>query len=560
MAKKAYIGVGGVARKIKKGYVGVHTVPQAEYAVLAYIESTGTQYIDLNIVPTNHTFEIQYDSGAYNNDEKLFGTEAGYLYYAFTLYSNKYYWGLNGSQTSGGTWSAGKKTLLYNSGSNYGVIQDGVTLGSGSKIASNGQSLCLFKRVTTEGVFFQGLTYYCKLTEKSTNNVVRDCIPVKRLFDNAVGLYDKVEKKFYANAGTGVLIAGAETGEYIYDIPAEGSFARKIKKAYIGVGGVARPFWGEAEAWALYGSLPERSGSVGYECADSNGTYAIFFSGANAPQDCGAYDKSLTLHHPQSVPNVGIGNSGSSASVGSYVLLASGDAATVYGYDSDLTLVVPTARSISADFLCGASGGHHAIFGGGLVNWSTTQDAVNAYDADLVRTVTTLSITTNNFAGGGSRVGGYGFIAGGDHAYDDRSNHIDLFSSDMTRQTAYMSSPRHSIFAVSDGERALIAGGNNNSRNDVATVDTIDADLVRGNAPGLFSAKSGLTGGCMEGLYLILGGGSNVAEMYDRNLVHTQAESLPSEMSTVYSAACIGDYLVAGYNNSGVKTCAYVLN
>lgn len=178
------------------------------YKRLEYIQSTGTQYIDLNIVPTNHTFEIQYDSGSYNNDEKLFGTEAGYQYYAFTLYSNKYYWGLNGSQTSGGTWSAGKKTLLYNSGSNYGVIQDGVTLGSGSKIAANGQSLCLFKRVTTEGVFFQGLTYYCKLTEKSTNNVVRDCIPVKRLFDNAVGLYDKVEKKFYANAGTGTFTAG----------------------------------------------------------------------------------------------------------------------------------------------------------------------------------------------------------------------------------------------------------------------------------------------------------------------------------------------------------------
>ena len=200
-----------------------YVVPDG-YTQLEYIESTGTQYIDLNIVPTNHTFEIQYDSGSYNNDEKLFGTEAGYQYYSFTLYSNKYFWGLNGSQTSGGTWSAGKKTLLYNSGSNYGVIQDGVTLGSGSIIAANGQSLCLFKRVSTEGVFFQGLTYYCKLTEKSTNNVVRDCIPVKRLSDNAVGLYDKVENKFYANAGTGEFTAGPEVPQTI-----DGFLIDKIK-------------------------------------------------------------------------------------------------------------------------------------------------------------------------------------------------------------------------------------------------------------------------------------------------------------------------------------------
>lgn len=42
MAKGAYIGVDGVARKVKKGYVGVSD----SYTILDYIQSSGTQYID----------------------------------------------------------------------------------------------------------------------------------------------------------------------------------------------------------------------------------------------------------------------------------------------------------------------------------------------------------------------------------------------------------------------------------------------------------------------------------------------------------------------------------
>ena len=53
MAKKAYIGVDGVARKVKNGYIGVHqdeVIQVAKgYTKLEYIQSTGTQYINTEL-------------------------------------------------------------------------------------------------------------------------------------------------------------------------------------------------------------------------------------------------------------------------------------------------------------------------------------------------------------------------------------------------------------------------------------------------------------------------------------------------------------------------------
>ena len=40
------------------------------------------------------------------------------------------------------------------------------------------------------------------------DNLIRDMTPVKRNYDGAIGMYDAVNKKFYANAGTGTFIGG----------------------------------------------------------------------------------------------------------------------------------------------------------------------------------------------------------------------------------------------------------------------------------------------------------------------------------------------------------------
>lgn len=176
-----------------------------EYQQVEYIQSTGTQYIDTGIVPSNHMVEVKYDSETYNNDEHVFGTTANALYFHFTLYGNKYYWGLSGKEASGGAWSTGVKTLLYNYGDNHEVILDGVTLGSGSNISST-KNLTLCRRVNTN---FKGKYYYFKVTDRSTGLLVRNMIPCYRKADGEVGMYDIVSKQFFVNSGTGEFSYGS---------------------------------------------------------------------------------------------------------------------------------------------------------------------------------------------------------------------------------------------------------------------------------------------------------------------------------------------------------------
>lgn len=55
-----------------------------------------------------------------------------------------------------------------------------------------------------------GNVYYFKIYDDDV--LVRDYVPVKRISDGAIGLYDKVNKLFYGNDGTGTFGAGPEVG------------------------------------------------------------------------------------------------------------------------------------------------------------------------------------------------------------------------------------------------------------------------------------------------------------------------------------------------------------
>ena len=177
-------------------------VQQAAYdAEVEYLQFTGTQYIDTLIQPTNHFTEVKYYVPIYVNDGHILGTSSGYLYYHFTEYNSggqRYFWGRNGSEGSGGSWSSTIHVLEMNKGSNYSVVLDGTTLGSGYQIYS-GNNLWIGRRDTTTN--FQGYIYYCQITDKSTNQLVRDFIPVR--VGNIGYLYDKVTGTLFGNQGTG---------------------------------------------------------------------------------------------------------------------------------------------------------------------------------------------------------------------------------------------------------------------------------------------------------------------------------------------------------------------
>lgn len=196
-------------------YTDIIQVPIG-YTGLDYVQLANSAYIDLGIAPSNHYLYLDATDVSYTNDKHWFGTSNGPNFYSFTTYSNKYYWGRNGSEANSGSWFAGRHILKYNEGSNYNVILDGSTLGSGSQISASNNLLLGNRGGTANANNFR--IHYLKLIDKSTGNAVREMIPVKRSSDDALGLYDVVNDVFYTKSGSGSLTAGDETSIVCGDI------------------------------------------------------------------------------------------------------------------------------------------------------------------------------------------------------------------------------------------------------------------------------------------------------------------------------------------------------
>lgn len=219
-------------------YVGV----KDEYKVLDYIQSSGTQYIDFGFPITTKTFKVQmqamYFSSSTNEQPLISIWTSSYNYWnVFVNASNQmsFYYNahLNGSTISFnsvlnlefGTDEYG--TYGY-AGKRWVSVNGSVSSTSTSLLNTNNTTLKLFTRGDLNGKT-SGRVYYVK--QYNGTSLVHDIVPVKRVSDGLVGMYDKTTKKFHKNSGTGVFTYGAETGETING----DSVSRKVKSAYISV-------------------------------------------------------------------------------------------------------------------------------------------------------------------------------------------------------------------------------------------------------------------------------------------------------------------------------------
>lgn len=190
------------------------------YTPLKYIESTGTQYIDTGYKPNTNT---KIEIGAYTtdttNDKPLFGVRKSNGVDGFLCWFNPQV-----AEQPG--FAVGSMSNTYTS---YGIatgVRYDVTL-SNSLFTMNELSypfdaqtftssynlylLALNKADVLDDRLFYGRLYYTRIYESDV--LVRDYVPVKRVSDGAIGLYDRVSQTFYANAGTGKFIAGPEVPE-----------------------------------------------------------------------------------------------------------------------------------------------------------------------------------------------------------------------------------------------------------------------------------------------------------------------------------------------------------
>ena len=197
------------------------------YIPLAYIKSTGTQYIDLEIKPSDDMeFEIEYQSLA-ARATKLFGCEVNSrsLFDAYNVGKAGAtirvfaHGGVNGGSPTEITTIAGQKNILklVIKNGNYSVYVNGELVAT-SPAAGVVPNLNIFlfasNRNGSPDGYGSQIVYGCRV--KKSSEFVGYFKPY--LNDNGeAGMYNTVSRKFHKNLGTGEFIAGYGIDSYVHD-------------------------------------------------------------------------------------------------------------------------------------------------------------------------------------------------------------------------------------------------------------------------------------------------------------------------------------------------------
>lgn len=650
MAKKAYIGVENFTpRELPNGYTQVE-----------YIESSGTQYIDTGFKPKGTT-KIICDFQMVNQgteQQGVFGSRPG-ASGRFTVFTGDSTGALQVDYDTYGALAEETSTIsglnLNNRNTievNNSLIINKNTVKTVSAVSfTSTYNLFLFanNNVGTAQLPGSMKLYSFKIYDNGT--LIRDFVPCIK-DDETVGLYDLVNGGFYQNAGTGTFSAGSVHGsfarkikkgyvgvkqassytlesngtrdftdgsvsvtsfstyqinsngtltpgdpttttldelwqyiesgakdlyfyftgessitecyelydyglgnrtEYVYSVnvyTVTGSnfvqVAHKIKKAYIGVGGVARPCWAGGTI-TKYGTIDATSDKIENSAGASNGDYAIFAGGriytatGNGTQTDSvfAYSKSLTLSKPDVLYTAVMDLS--ATNVGDYAVFAGGQLATttdykryVTAYDKSLTRTFPSTLYNNACRMSAANaGGNYAVFVGGY----PAEYGWTAYDSSL--TMKTGDMANYRYSAAATSLGDCAVFAGG--AGDGILSSCETIDSSLTRTTrGDLSVARYELSAAHVGKYAIFAGGYNQK----GPVDVYNESFTRSALGNIATdgSRYHIAATQVDGFAIFAGGVySLTVDLYDESLTHTLAENLTNDRA--YScAASVGDY------------------
>ena len=204
---------------------GYHFVEWAEYIPIEYLESTGTQWIDTRVIPNNNTGMIIDYYATRSEKPRIAYIRENSFYFGISENSTEINANINimrGTQIIrvGSLYGAGTGRYKINiDKTNVSITSPDnsittVTFDSSQIQHQYNYSLLLFTSNLDGNIVINDTAnikiYSCKFYDN--NVLVRDFIPV--LDKNGVPcMYDKVEKKFYYNAGTGQFVAGPVIGE-----------------------------------------------------------------------------------------------------------------------------------------------------------------------------------------------------------------------------------------------------------------------------------------------------------------------------------------------------------
>ena len=194
---------------------GYHFVGWGPYSLLEYIQSTGTQYINTDYIPSTQNVTYAFSAQAQSNtgierhpSRMACGRIQFYqlpdeLWHIFEQ-SPPF------SQTT--SYATNQKTdVVINN--NYGantlsISINNTNLQTGATPRSNAcpTGIVLFAHSNTGSYSFIGKMYYYKIYDNGV--LAFNAVPVRRNTDGAIGMFDTVSGTFLQNSGTGDFIPG----------------------------------------------------------------------------------------------------------------------------------------------------------------------------------------------------------------------------------------------------------------------------------------------------------------------------------------------------------------
>ena len=418
----------GIARKIKKGYISIENfTPRAlpsGYIQVSYLESTGSQYIDTGFTPNQDTKLIMKVMATTTENAATSGgfvpygssdSSTGNAYECYTWNSNQEA-NYNGQRATLSTAIKDKELILTQDKNVFSLIaSDGTTMSNTFtyNIFTAPRTMLLFATHRSTPLKGKQKIYNCQIYDNDI--LIRDYVPCINS-EGIAGMYDMINSLFYQNAGTGVFTVGSSTQ----------SVARKIKKAYISIGGIARPCWAGGEL-AYYGAITNLNSGRNLLAAATIGNYALFAGGESPVSNVvDAYDASLTRTIPTTL-NTSRGYL-AGTTIGNYALFGGGEYSNVVdAYDTSLTHTTPTALSEKRKYLAATTISDYALFGGGCVNTNTPSAIVDVYDTSLTKTVQT-DLSKARYQLVATTIGDYALFGGGyTYSTESKSNIVDAY-------------------------------------------------------------------------------------------------------------------------------------
>ena len=179
---------------------------------LQYISSTGTQYIDTEVLVKSGLHIILKmsfteatsvvggrDDFAVNSFAFMISSNS--LRRPYLLYGNQYFQ-LNNDQVTGGsyTFDFNDNVWIFKNLSGSSVLLTHTFTQETFEGNSNIYLFALSLHGSANG-FFKGKIYECQIYDGDT--LIRDYVAAERKYDLTAGLFDKVNNVFYVNKGTG---------------------------------------------------------------------------------------------------------------------------------------------------------------------------------------------------------------------------------------------------------------------------------------------------------------------------------------------------------------------